>query len=307
MIRSIRPTDLIALSRFNTLALPNQALSPDRLPPFGGASVPRLVRDVLSLEGPVSTWVLVQGGTIQGLVAAHERGHAPAWEIERLQARLDAPPDPVLGDLLGYVGAVAAENSITRLFLRTAQDAPAGAAARRTGFTAYSQETVCVIPPPAEPLPAVPDVRNRTPLDDHDLFRFYSQVVPADVRRVTGMVRSDFEALYPPGTGRSATERVLRDQDGRVTGWTRLRRQGPKIVTEVICDPADQATIRLLLQDMASRIGRHQVALIVIPHWQECLGPEVARLGGTPVAHFDALCRQLAVRVRLPAFVPVGI
>lgn len=307
MIRSIRPTDLIALSRFNALAQPNQAMSPEQLPPFERASMPRLVRDVLSLEGTLNTWVMTADARIQGVVAARERVRVPAWDIERLQGRLDTDPDAVLGDLLGYVAVVAAENSVERLFLRTQQDAPASGAARKSGFTAYAQETACVLPPPAEPQAAVPEIRNRTPLDEHDLFRFYSQVVPADVRRVTGMVREEFEVLYPAGRSRSSQDRILQAADGRILGWSRFRRHGAKLIAEIITDAADQESIRLLLQDLGSRIQRHQVAILVIPHWQELLGLEVARLGGTPIAHFDALCRHLAVRVRLPAFVPVGI
>jgi hypothetical protein len=310
LIRSIRPTDLVAFARFNDHALPNEARTYDRtLRDVSGRLSPiPFVREWLSLEEQRHTWIRLDNGKIVGVVSSRSSGCPRVWEVDRLRFAhtLDAPA--VCTDLLDYLAAVGAENQVHRLFLRLDADSDLTPAARRAGFVQYAMETACALPAGPTPRPALPSgftLRPRQPVDTQPLFRFYSQVVPADVRRAVAMTVSEWEDVFPSSTGRRHREMVLAEGD-EIIGWSRAVRTRAAVICDVVCEPSDARAPTILVQEAMSWARRLPYLVIPVPEYHDRLASAIGDLGGRPIAHYAACTRHLAVRVKAPLFVPVG-
>ena len=101
-VRSVRPTDLVALVAYDGKVYPNEAITRDRV---GKEASPHPLETAIeqwfSFATGRHTWISVKGATLRGLVSARKRGSKAAWEIDCL-IHTDEEPD-VLLNLLDQV------------------------------------------------------------------------------------------------------------------------------------------------------------------------------------------------------------
>ena len=84
-VRTVRPTDLVALAAYDGRVYPNESVTRDRI---GTATSPHPLETALeqwfSFATGRHTWISVKGATLRGLVSARRRGSKAAWEVDCL-------------------------------------------------------------------------------------------------------------------------------------------------------------------------------------------------------------------------------
>jgi hypothetical protein len=266
------------------------------------------MQEWLALEPNRHAWISLEKRRITGLVSTHARWGPAFHEIDRLRYRDDHTADDVCAQLLGYVGAVAPDLGIHKLFLRLDEESRLLTAARHGGFAEYQREHIMLLAPTQAPVPEPASrlrVRPRRPDDDVALFRFYSAVVPADVRRALAMTIAEWEHLHSrAGFGRRAREFLVTEGDV-VRGFGRLKREGRTSILEVIVDDGDREALDTLIAHALFRARRQHFLLVAVPGYRLGLAARLEALGAVTVAVHVACVRQLALRAQIPQLVPV--
>ena len=84
-VRTVRPTDLVALVAYDGRVYPNEAVTRDRI---GKEMSPHPLETALeqwfSFATGRHTWISVKGATLRGLASARRRGSKAAWELDCL-------------------------------------------------------------------------------------------------------------------------------------------------------------------------------------------------------------------------------
>lgn len=212
-----RPTDLVALISFDGEVFENQAVTREALgkpssPPHALAAT---VQQWLGRGRRV--WIDVRGRQIHGIATARPLASDEAWEVDTL---VDAGGGDagVVGGLLAQASEAAAEAGVTRLLLRTREDAPALREAQRAGFLHALDEELWVLDRPAR-APHDASLENVHEVDEsdlHGLFQLYSRALPVQARQALGMTFDEWQAARERRwLGRGAREFVAHE-DGRV-------------------------------------------------------------------------------------------
>src|SRR3990172_11386939 len=186
MIRTLRLTDVVAYLAFRNRAALNEAL----LQPEDTPSTPSLRSSFLgrSFELGRQSWVHLDHGQLDGLVAARPRMGGDVWDVDQLIVLPAPEASTVYRELLGHLVVAARDEGVQKVFLRVRSDSPVHLAARRAGFFEYTHELIYRLGEVARRpgAPALP-FRPRCRVDHHAVFQLYSAVVPCQVREVEGM------------------------------------------------------------------------------------------------------------------------
>ncbi|MDA8187862.1 MAG: hypothetical protein M0T85_06950 [Dehalococcoidales bacterium] len=207
MIRTLRPTDVVAYLAFRNLARQNEALE---FPGDGPRALTfkSFVSRSLSFDPRRENWIEIQDGHINGVVGVKSRLGTDFWDIDQLAA---APADAecLYISLLRHLSRAALEEGVQKIFLRTALDGVSVAAAKQAGFFQYSVERIFRLPSaqaspketvsPFNPLrnedtsgEILPQLRPRRRFDHHAIFQLYCSVVPVSVRQIEGMTMQEW-------------------------------------------------------------------------------------------------------------------
>ena len=310
-VRTVRPTDLVALVAYDGRVYPNEALTRDRI---GTEAAPHPLETALeqwfSFATGRHTWISVKGATLRGLVSARRRGSKAAWEIDCLIDAAEHDPS-VLTSLLDQVARDAGRAGAEKVFLRVASGSDVAKTASRCGFVPYLAERLLATPEPwsggssGERRSSGPSLgrglRRWGRADAYPTFRLYNLWTPASVRRVEAATFREWlaarERLSPPrGTRQWAVER-----DGRIAGWLRTAADGELGRFDLMADPSSPELLDPLIDAALARLGEQSALLTLAPEFALGLCERLERRGFVQRGEYLALARHTTRPVGLPA------
>ncbi len=303
MIRTLRPTDIVAYLAFHNRASENAALD------FPGdnphpVTVKTFLSRSLSLDPRRESWVEIQDRRINGLVGVKGRLGTDFWDIDQLIAS-PADAESIYVSLLRHLSRSACEEGVQKVFLRTKVDETPALAAKQAGFVQYAVERVYRLSTPAlKPVTVgLQHLRSRRRSDHHAIFQLYCSAVPVSVRQIEGMTMQEWRwtegwGLRPPGW-RVSLPRARRDyvleRDDVLVAWLQVRPRIPALVLMLRPEDADEAE-RIL------RFGIEQLAdagpiYVPVRQYQLFMEPSLQKLGFELIAEHALLTKTLTIRV----------
>lgn len=310
MIRTIRPTDLVALVAFEGRCLPNEARVRAALGQNTQRPMPvtAILDQWIPFEGHY-TWVAAEGFSIHGLISARLRTGRSAWEVDWLIVDATGDSDRVALQLLEQVGREGGEAGAERVFLRLPSSSVFLESARRAGFWPYVMETLYrwepgPRPTPPDDVPLVAALRPKTKSDDYGIFRLYNQAVPEPVRRAEGVAFREWRDTQERGAGRR--REWVAEQDGRIVVWVRAARSRAGGVFDVMVHPDFAGETDHLVRFAMSRLDTRTPAFCLAPDHQPVLGRVLAEeMAGQEVTRYTQTIKFLAVRAPARAMAPI--
>ncbi len=298
--RTVLPTDLPALVSYDGRVYANEAVTLDRL---GTEASPHPIETALeqwlSFATGRHTCVSVKGATLRGLVSARKRGSKQAWEIDCLIDASDGDTSVILS-LLDRIVDAAGRSGALKVFLRLRDDSVAREPACRAGFQPYRRETVYRRAiSPGDP-PRAPDrLRRRAKADHYPIFQLYTQLVPAEVRRLEGMT---FEEWLAAQESLGRTAQYVLPHDGRIAGWLRLAGDGDLGRFDLV---GDGRVLDALIDGALTKLANRKTAIAAVPEHQPLLAQRLAArgfdVGESYVIMARRTVRPIKSRVKVPA------
>lgn len=305
VIRSPRPTDLVALATFHGRALPNQAQSRAHLEkgPEGSLNVGNLLEQWVTVENRKSL-IAVEGLTVRGVLSARLRGGRSVWEVDKLILDQEESTD-LSSALLEHLADRAGRSGVRRIFLRLPIDSPLITAARRAGFLPYTSEVL--LQRSAENEVKAPDdllkARALAKEDEDALFRLYCTTVPAPIQKVEGLTLEEWRETQDPAFGRQKD--YLWSREELLWAWLRTIQGDLCNQLQLLVHPAEEHTTNNLVHYALSLLPKGTRTLALVPDYQPHLQGVLAREWGfEEVTHYTSLVRQLTVRVTAGRLVP---
>lgn len=308
MIRALRPTDLLPYLAFRSQSPGNEALrqgvsQSDRL------SLRGFLGGSLSLDYGRETWVQIEGGSIDGLIAARSRYGADVWDVDRLMVNQSADTEKVSLHLIEHLCGAALDEGVQKVFVRLAEGSEALYAARQAGFHCYSTECLFVRPA-GKPLPveSVPGLRNRRLVDHQSIFQLYCLEVPAYVRQVEGLTLHEWRSSdgwwSPPVQWRRSGRRdLIVHSEGRVSGWLRVMAHDRAI--RLLVDSRDRQPTLGLISIGLRLLGQGPEVVVLVPEYQTDLRTRLEEEGFNLIARHALLVRLMAIRVPEAKLIPL--
>ena len=201
-VRTVRPTDLVALVAYDGKVYPNEAITLDRLgtEPSSPHPIETALEQWFSFATGRHTWISVRGATLRGLASARKRGSKAAWEMDCLIDAADDDPG-VLLSLLDQVTRDAGRAKAEKVFLRVSANSDVVSVACRAGFTTVVVERLLWIEDPERAgrrAADVPGLRRWVRTDTYPAFRLYTRWAPEQVRRLEAPTFREWQAALRP-------------------------------------------------------------------------------------------------------------
>lgn len=304
MIRSLYPIDLVALLFFSRRALPNEAITRDRLGRASLLSLEALLEHWFSLRGRRYTWLSSDRGRILGVVSVRSCSSPAAWQIDYLQV---SDEERCLS-LLERMSAFAAEQGVKRIFLRLPSGSPLMEGARRAGFSCYTKDYIYrydrgVGQRAVESLaPYV--LRPRASDDEYRLFELYSAAVPASVRTAEGITLNEWQESRDRGSWLERHREFVLQKQGRLVGWLRINAARGMGCFEILFHPQEQEGLEWLVNRGLMCLDGKSPIFCIVSAFQGQLRALLERLGFQEVAEYSTLLKEIALKVREPSFAP---
>ena len=234
------------------------------------------------------------------IAAMSQRSGPTSWEI--VEVYLEGSGEG-LPDILDQLSRAAASRGGQAVFLRLAKKDALVDVVRVSGFFPCLAETLFSRPkggPAARPqgdLSQHPDgVRDRTPADDHGLFRLYNAATPAEVRQLTGMTLDQWKSSRQRSEG--ARDEWVLEENGAIVGW--LRRTLGKGITllEVEAHPDHASRLAALLDFGLGGPPSNEQARCLVGEHQAGLPDLLAARGFEAEGDFMSLVKRTTVSVK---------
>jgi hypothetical protein len=302
-VRTVRPTDLVALAAYDGNVRPNEAITRDR------AGTPTSPHPLTAIEQWFSfatgrhTWISVKGTTLRGLASARRRGAKSAWELDCLVHTDD--DDSLLMSLLDRVVEDAGRAGAEKLFLRVPESSDVVRIATSTGFFRYQSESLLAAHGP------VPDsagdalaLRRWTRADAYGLFRLYNRCAPAPVRRIEAPTFREWVASRERIAAGRARQWVV-EADGNASGWLRIAAEGETGRFEILSDQDD--VLDGLIDAALARLSEQSSLLTLVPDYAGGLRERLQERGFATLETFAVLARRTSKPVEAPELAPAVV
>ncbi len=305
MIRSLYPIDLLSLPFFSRRALPNEAITRDRLRRASLLSAEALFEHWLPLRGRRHTWVSLERGRILGVVSTKSCSGPTAWQIDYLQVN----DEKRCLALLDKASAAGAEKGVKKIFLRLPSTSPLIDGARRAGFSCYTKDYLFRYggeggQGPAEvPRPYL--LRPRSGADEYSLFNLYGVAVPLAVRSAEGMTLEEWQESRDRWSWLGRHREFVLEKQGSLVGWLRISVARGMGCFEILFQPRAQDELEWLVNYGLTCLDGKSPILCIVSAFQGQLRVLLERLEFEEVAEYSTLVREIALRVREPSFVPM--
>jgi Fe2+ transport system protein FeoA len=294
-VRTVLPTDLVALASYDGRVYANEAMTRDRIGtddsphPIGTA-----IEQWFSFARGRHTSISVRGVSLRGLASVRKRGSRLAWELDCLISATEGDTS-VLMSLLDRMTEAAGRSGALKLFLRLASGSETERAAARCGFTPYLREQVYrrtskTDSPRANVAPE--GLRRGSKVDLYPVFQLYNALVPPEVRRIEGMTFTEWAGAQE-SLGR-ATQYVF-ERDGVLRGWLRVAGDGDVGRFDLL--GYDDALDDLIEAALAKVANRESVCALA-PEYQPGLASRLVALGFEPGEEFTVLSRRTVRTVK---------
>lgn len=303
-VRTVLPTDLVALVAFDGRIYPNEAVIREQI---GRERPPRPLETALeqwfSFATGRHTWITVHGATLRGLLSARKRGSRQAWEIDCLIDAADDDPAVLLG-LLEQAAHDAGRAGAEKIFLRVRRGSDVLGAATRAGFSVLQEETLYRLdPPPAAG--AGRHLRHRRRADLYRLFQLYNAVVPEEVRRLEAMTLREWIAAQERLGGPRRTTQLVEERDGRLLAWLRIAAGDPARF-DIVARPDSPEFLHELVDVALARVDGKDAAFSLVPAYMEPVARALVARGFVAVEEYAVAVRRVMQPVRVPGLVPAS-
>lgn len=308
VVRTVRPTDLVALVSFDGRVYPNEAKTRERIGKTESAPHPleSALEQWFSFATGRHTWISVKGATLRGLVSARRRGSRAAWEVDCLINAAE-DDDAVCLSLLDQAVAEAARSGVEKVFLRLASDSGILPFARRAGFREFLTEQLFSCRAPKIGVQSIDKelpLRKRVRADDYSLFLLYNAVVPEAVRRAEAVTFGEWRAAQERNWLASRVSQQVLERDGRITAWLRSAGDANIGRFDLMIHPVERARQDALLDAALGRLAESSLALTLVPKYAEGLGRALLRRGFERGREYTVLVRRTALAVKTAQLAP---
>jgi len=314
MIRSVRPTDLVALIELYRRGFVDEAqpacemIAQDRKRARAG----KLIEHWLSLEENRHTWISVEGRTVRGLISARSLPGNTAWEIDRFLFAQGDEDTAVGVEMLDRVSAAACELGVHRIFLRLARGSAALDAACRAGFFPYTLEVLyrreaAEVDRPFPTCNGMLTLRRKGGTDEHALFRIYTEVAPGRVRQAEGLTLQEWRQARERCLGQGKRQELVIEMDGTPVGWLHVFTMDRAGRLDLLVRPEAEAHLDYLLKYSLAVLRGRSPVICLVPEFQGRLRSLLEKHNFEPVEEYYALVKQLAARVHRTALVPARV
>ena len=250
-------------------------------------------------RSPSFVWMARRGLHPSVVAAMKQRSGPTSWEIVELY--LEGTGEG-LTDVLDALSRAAASRGGQTVFLRLAKIDPLVDVVKVSGFfpclaeTLFSRPNGARAPQHQGDLEERPSgVRDRTPADDHGLFRLYNAATPAEARHLIGMTLDQWKSSRWRSEG--ARDEWVLEEEGAIVGW--LGRTIGKGITllEVEAHPDHASRLSALLDfGLGGPPSNEQARCLVGEHQTELAGLLAAR-GFETAGDFVSLVKRTTVSV----------
>ncbi len=318
-VRTVRPTDLVALVAYDGRVYPNEAVTRDRI---GTETSPHPLEAALeqwfSFATGRHTWISVKGATLRGLVSARRRGSKAAWEVDCL---IDAAEDDpgVLMSLLDQVASDAGRAGAEKVFLRVASGSDVVKTACSSGFSAYLTERLLAARGPRQVAATEgreafgpnsgQGLRRWGRVDAYPTFRLYNRWTPEPVRRVEAATFREWLAARERVSPPRGTRQWVIERDSRIAGWLRTAAVGELGRFDLMADPSAPDLPDLLLDAALARLEEQSALFSLVPEFAMALCERLEHRGFVQQGEFVVLARPTVLPVPVPELAPrrVGV
>jgi hypothetical protein len=294
-VRSVRPTDLVALVAYDGQVYPNEAITRDRV---GKEASPHPLETAIeqwfSFATGRHTWISVKGATLRGLASARKRGAKTAWEIDCL-IRTEAASDVTL-QLFDQITEDAGRAGAEKIFVRLDADSPLLRDASTCGFALYMRERLYV----SEGLgnvehPAFGEsltFRRWSKADAHDAFRLYNRATPEPVRMAEAATLREWLASRERiAAGRGTRQWVLADESN-ILAWLRTVADGEIGRFDITADLLANDRIGELIDAACARLSEQSLLLTLVPEFAIGIGNRLRERGFTEQGEYVSLVKR---------------
>ncbi len=303
-VRTVLPTDLVALVAFDGRVYPNEAVIREQV---GRERPPRPLETALeqwfSFATGRHTWITVRGATLRGLLSARRRGSRQAWEIDCLIDAAEDDPAVLLG-LLDQATTDAGRAGAEKIFLRVRRESAVLSAAIRAGFAVLQEETLYRLDGPRAGNSAH-RLRHRRRADLYRLFQLYNSVVPEQVRRLEAMTLREWIAAQERLGGPRRTMQLVQEQEGRLSAWVRIAAADPARF-DIMAHPDLPAFIDELVDVALTHVDGKEAVFSLVPAYMESAARALVTRGFVPVEEYVVAVRRVMKPVRAPGLVPAS-
>lgn len=303
-VRTVRPTDLVALAAYDGHVRPNEAVTRDRI---GTQTSPHPLETAIeqwfSFATGRHTWISVKGTTLRGLASARRRGTKTAWEMDCLIHTDD--DDGLLMSLLDRVVEDAGRAGAEKLFLRVPETSDIVRIASSTGFFRYQNEWLMGAhgPLPRAAADDLPALRRWTRADAYGLFRQYNRCAPAPVRRIEAPTFREWVASRERIAAGRARQWVV-ESDGNIGGWLRIAAEGETGRFEILSDQID--VLDGLIDAALARLSEQSSLLTLVPEYASGLRGRLEERGFIARETFAVLARRTSQPVEVAELAPAA-
>jgi len=310
-VRTVRPTDLVALVAYDGRVYPNVALTRDRT---GKQAAPHPLETALeqwfSFATGRHTWISIRGATLRGLASARRRGSKTAWEIDCL---IDAAEDDptVLSSLLDQVTADAGEAGAEKVYLRVESDSAVVQTASSCGFYPYLRERLLAAGEAGERgtpgSNVAPDetltLRRWGKADAYPTFQLYNRWTPEAVRRVEAATFREWQASRERVSPRRGTHQRVIERGGEIAGWLRTAADGKLGRFDMMAK--EPALFDPLIDEALHRLREQTAIFSLVPEFAEGLRTRLDERGFVEQGEFTVLARSTTRTIETPEMAPV--
>jgi len=308
VVRTVRPTDLVALVSFDGRVYPNEAKTRERIGKTESAPHPleSALEQWFSFATGRHTWISVKGATLRGLVSARRRGSRAVWEVDCLINAAEDDDAVCLG-LLDQAVAEAARSGVEKVFLRLASDSGVLPFARKAGFRSVFTEELFSCAAPKVGVRSVDQelpLRKRVRADDHSLFQLYNAVVPEAVRRAEAVTLGEWRAAQERNWLSSRVSQQVLERDGCITAWLRSAVHADIGRFDLMIHPAERARQDALLDAVLGRLAGSSPVLTLVPNHAEGLARTLLRRGFERGGEYSVMVKRTTLAVKTAQLAP---
>ena len=261
----------------------------------------------LPLRGKRHTWISTEGNRFSGIASVKSCATPSIWRVDYLQA----DDEDRCVALLEMINSAAATHSVRKLQLRLPISSPFINGARRAGFWSYVRgylyryngDRVQRTAAPPEPY----GFRHRARGDDYGLFDLYNDTVPQTVRRAEGLTLEEWQGNREQSSWpEQRKEFILYTQDSLV-GWLRINASRGHACFRIISRELEDDKLTWLINYALICLNNKSSIFCVVLDFQWQLKRLMEDSGFEPVAEYDNLNKEIAIRTTEPQLVPMQV
>jgi hypothetical protein len=253
------------------------------------------------------TYVAVADGQVVGFVRFSPRGPDGRWVATAIAASAGVySPEPVWESLLEHSVRSAGLRGVRRLYARVPIGHGLLETMKRSGWHAYSRETIFRAERVIEMNRPGRELRRQEPADAWSIHQLYAAAVPRQIQEIDALTSHVWHHDERRKNRRSIRQTGwLIEEEGLIRAFARYSR-GPRAqMVEAVFAPGDRAQFGTLLDGIASQRSRGVPVYCALRSYMLDAGEELTRRGFVAIGEQETLIRYTTAVVRAPASDPV--